>query len=102
MKKTISNVILNLNVKLANIGTVLTGDEHITNLSQGETELLKNNYLNKADFYKKRLQQFLLNFYDTFPELKECECNCCYTVKPNLKATADSNIWLGGFYSKKI
>ena len=98
--EVIANVILNLNVKLANIGTVTTNDEHITNLTQGETDLLEHNYANKADFYKKRLQQFLLNNYDAYSELEECMCNCCYAIKPNLKTTADSTLWLGGAQGK--
>lgn len=96
----LSNSVLNLNVKLANIGTVLTNDERIVNLTQGETDLLDSNYSHKADFYKKRLQSFLLNNYEAFPELEECACNCCYTIKPNLKTSADSTIWLGGNQGK--
>ena len=96
----LSNCVLTANVKMANIGTVLTNDEHIVNLSQKDVELLRNNYEDKSDFYCKRLQNFLLNNYDAYPELEECKCNCSYTIKPNLTSSESSGIWLGGIYRK--
>ena len=97
----LSHLILTANVKLANMGSVLTNDEHLVNLSQSEAELLRKNYEDKADFYCKRLQAFLCANYDAYPELEECECNCCYTIKPNLKSSTSCSVWLGGIYFKK-
>lgn len=96
----LSNSVLTANVKMANMGSVLTNDEHLVNLSQAEAELLRKNYEDKADFYCKRLQAFLCQNYDAYPELKECECGCCYTIKPNLKSAVSSQIWLGGILYK--
>lgn len=96
----LSNLILTANVKLANMGSVLTNDEHLVNLSQSESELLRKNYEDKANFYRRRLQNFLCANYDAFPELKECECGCCYTIKPDLKSSESSGIWLGGIRYK--
>lgn len=90
------------NVKLANIGTKLTEDERIISLSQGETDLLQHNFSHKADYYKKQLQNFILRNIDAFPEIDEC-CTCDkYINKPHLKETADTGVWLGGEYGKRI
>lgn len=89
------------NVKLANLGTTINKDEYMVNITQGEADILQKGFEDKADFYCKRMQQFLLNYYDAFPELSECECNCCYTIKPNLYSSSSSGIWLGGIMYKK-
>lgn len=89
------------NVKLANMGTKLTEDERIVSLSQGEADLLQNNFEDKADFYCKRLQQFILNNIDAYPEISECQCNCQYVIKPNLTSSESSGIYLGGIYYRK-
>lgn len=98
--EVLKNIIPNLNVKLANIGTVTTGDERIVNLTQAEADLLMNMFKNKADFYTKRLQQFLLNNKDAYPEIDECSCGC-YTIKPNLHSMERSSIYLGGEIGRK-
>lgn len=98
----LSNLILTANVKLANMGSVLTNDEHLVNLSQSEAELLRKNYEDKANFYRRRLQSYLCQNYDAFPELEQCECSCdCAIIKPDLKSSESSGIWLGGIYFKK-
>lgn len=93
--EVLKNIVPNLNVKMANIGSVVTGDERIVNLSQGESDLLTQMFKNKADFYTKRLQQFLLNNRAAYPEIDECSCGC-YTIKPNLHSMERANIFLGG------
>lgn len=95
---TLVDVIPQLNVKLSNMGSVLTNDEHIVNLSQGEADLLINKYQEKADFYCKRLQDWIKNNQEAFPELKSCPC----LVQPNLESHVNSvGLWLGGERSKK-
>lgn len=89
------------NVKISNIGTKLAEDERIISLSQGEADLLQHSFDDKADFYRKRLQNYLLSNYDLFPEL-ESSCSCEEDIKPNLKTSANPTVWLGGLYSKKI
>lgn len=95
----LSNTVLTLNAKIGNIGTVVTKDEYVVNLTQGEMDLLKTEFTNKADFYTKRMQQFLLNNKSAFPEIEQCECGC-YSVKPNLKSSSSCNVWLGGLMGK--
>ena len=88
------------NVKIANLGTKLTEDEKIVSLSEGEADLLQQSFENKANFYKRRMQDYLKNNYDSFPELAECVCNCKFTIKPNLDSAESVGLWLGGLYSK--
>lgn len=88
--KTLGNIVPISNVKMANIGTVLTNDEHIVNLTQGEADLIENHYVERADFYIGRLQDFLKEHKETYPEL---ECGC---KKNNLSSAASTGLFLGG------
>ena len=91
--KTLSNIIPILNAKLANIGSVLSNDEHVVNLTQGEADLLKTYYSERCDFYTKRLQDFVKNNQQAFPELT-CGCG---NMQPNLDSSENSvGLWLGG------
>ena len=97
--KTLSNIIPIINGKLANIGTVTTNDEHVVNLTQGESDLLKTYYSERCDFYTKRLQDFIKNNQSAFPEIV-CGCG---NMQPNLESSENSvGIWLGGSRGKII
>ena len=97
--KTLSNIIPILNGKMANMGTVLTGDEHIVNFSQGEADLLKTYYSERCDFYTKRLQDFIKNNASAFPEIA-CGCG---NMQPNLDSSENSvGLWLGGSRGKVV
>lgn len=91
-----SNIVPTLNVKLANIGTVLTQDEHIVNLSKTDVDNLKQNIQYKADFYCRRLQEYLLQNREIF-DLDDCMCG---NIKANLESAASTGVWLGGFRGK--
>lgn len=93
-----SNIVPTLNVKLANIGTVLTQDEHIVNLSKTDVDNLKQNIQYRADFYCRRLQEYLLQNRETF-DLDDCACSA---IKANLDSAASTGLWLGGYRSRII
>lgn len=96
--QTLTNIVPIINGKMANIGTVATNDEHIITLSQGELDLTQNYYRERADFYAKRLQDWVKNNREAFPEL-ECVCS----AKPNLERVNNSvGIFLGGTRGKKV
>lgn len=99
MYQTISDLVPIIGVKLTNLGVVISNDEHLTNLTQGDRELVQNFYKNKADFYAKRLQEFLLNNKEVYPALDECTCE---GMKANLYSSASSTLWLGGLRSKRL
>lgn len=94
MYQTISEIIPLLSVKIANFGVVLSNDEHLVNINAEEKELLRNHYENKADFYGRRLQEYLLENYSKFPELKEGDCN---RIKENLYSSSSTGLFLGGY-----
>ena len=95
--KVLSNSVFYANIKLANMGTVVTNDEHIVNLTQKDIDLIEHNFVNKCDFYARRLQEYLLNNSSSFPELDICACE---QIKANLKSAENCGIWLGGYQGK--
>ena len=97
--KTLSNIIPILNAKMANLGVVVTNDEHVVNLTQSESDLLKSYYSERCDFYTKRLQDFIKSNQSAFPEIS-CSCG---KMQPNLESSENSvGVWLGGSRGKKI
>ena len=97
--KTLSNIIPILNAKMANLGAVVTNDEHVVNLTQSESDLLKSYYSERCDFYTKRLQDFIKSNQSAFPEIS-CGCG---KMQPNLESSENSiGVWLGGSRGKKI
>ena len=57
--QTISDLVPIIGVKLTNLGVMVSNDEHLTNLSQSERELVQTYYAQRAEFYGKRLQEYL-------------------------------------------
>lgn len=90
--QTIVNAIPLANVKLSNYGTTLSDDQYLVNLSQGDAELIEKHFQNRADFYARRLQEYILNYCK---ELAVDECTC-EGIRANLKNAASTGIFLGG------
>lgn len=99
MYQTISDLVPIIGVKLTNLGVVISNDEHLTNLSQGDRELVQNFYKYKADFYCKRLQEYLLANREKYPELKDCDCD---VMRANLYSSASTGLFLGGVRGKRL
>ena len=95
--EVLSDVIDILDVKLVNLGTVRTRDEYVDNISDDERVRLKSNYKFKADWYCRRLQEYLLDNADAFPELDACACE---SIRANLQSAASTGIFLGGYRAK--
>lgn len=87
-----ANIIPTINVKLGNIGSVISNDEHISTLSQANIELVQRDFQLKADFYAQRMLNFILNHSSEF-NLGECACK---ELKAHLNSAASTTIWLGG------
>ena len=96
--QVIYNLIPIIGVKLANIGVVMSNDEHIQNITEDERSRVATYYEQKADWYAKRLQEFLKANKDLYPEL-DCGCECDGSIKPNLDSAASTGIFLGGYRS---
>ena len=99
MYQVITDLVPIIGVKLANIGVVISNDERVQNLTEGERNNIKQFYQYRADFYCRRLQEFLIENSELFAELDECQCS---QLKANLESAASTGLWLGGFRSKRI
>ena len=97
--EVLSDIVDVLDVKLVNMGTIRNRDEYVDNISDGERVRLKHNYEFKADWYCRRLQEYLLDNADAFPELDACACE---SIRANLQSAASTGIFLGGFRSRII
>ena len=97
--QVITDLIPIIGTKLANLGTVISNDEHVMSLSEGERNRLATYYSYRASFYEKRMQEFLLENREAYPELQECDCS---RLKANLHSSANIGLWLGGFRGRKI
>lgn len=96
MYQTISDLVPIIGVKLTNLGAVVSNDEHLTNLSQSERELVQTYYEQRAEFYGKRLQEFLKDNTKDYKELGECK-----DIHHTLNTVAETGLWLGGIRGKK-
>lgn len=89
--QTIVSLIPIIGTKLGNIGTVISNDEHVQNLSSSERENLEYRYRYLADHYKSELQKYLLANKDLYPELTS---TCLKNL--NLKSSNSLPLWTGG------
>ena len=96
--QTLVQLIPVINAKLVNFGTTQSNDEHLVNLSQGDVVVLTGHYQNMADFYCRRLQEYILNHCGDF-NLDEC---ACASIRANLNSAATSGVWLGGIRGRII
>lgn len=96
--QTIVQVIPVTNVKLSNYGTTLSDDQYLVNLSQGDAELIEKHYSIMADFYARRLQEFILNNCDKL-DVDVCTCE---GLRANLQTAATSGLFLDGYRGRVL
>ena len=94
--QTQANLVPIMNVKLANIGSVIANDEHIVTLSKTDIDNYMTNVQYRADWYARRMQQYLLDNRTEFG-LEDCDCN---RMKANLDSAASTGVFLGGLRGK--
>ena len=97
MYQTISDLVPIIGVKLTNLGVVVSNDEHLTNLSQSERELVQTYYEQRAEFYGKRLQEYLKDNCNDFNELQGN-----YDIHPTLDSIAETGLFLGGLRGRRL
>lgn len=96
--QVLSDIIIPITYKLSNFGVMRTDDEKDIVAEPSQVNLLKKYYQDKADFFKNRLQDWVITYYNDFPEL--------YSYKPlkdlypNLYSSSSCTIWLGGARGK--
>lgn len=94
----IARLCLLTSYKLSNYGVSITNDEHINAPSFKEIIDMQDTYINKADFYKKRLQEWILNNRENFTDyLSDCDCK---KIESNLYSAATCGLFLGGARGK--
>lgn len=91
--QAIANLCLTTNVKISNGGLQQTTDENLTTLTVSDTFIIRDHYQGKADFYAKRLQDYILNNRQNLPEISERKCN---QMNAELHSAATTSAWLGG------
>lgn len=96
--QTLANLIPEISTKIANMGLVISNDEYVQNVTQGERDLVMGQYQKYADAYCKMMQDFLKSNRDSFPELNCCDCS---GISPTLDSSADTGLWLGGTRGRK-
>lgn len=89
----LSNVCLLTSVKIDNAGLEQVSDEHMEPLNINESFQLQSFYQHKADYLCHRLQNYVLQNRNAFPELSECDCR---SIRSNLFSSATTGLWLGG------
>jgi hypothetical protein len=97
---TIVRLIPTVAYKIGNAGVLRTDDEKMINLSSNEVDKVRNEYQRIADTYKNRLQRFLLEHKNEFPELQGN--NTVENIQQNLYSSATNGLALGGARGKKI
>lgn len=96
--QTLANLIPEISTKITNMGLVVSNDEHVQNVTQGERDLVMGQYQKYADAYCKMMQDFLKSNRNSFPELDCCDCD---GITPTLDSSADTGLWLGGTRGRK-
>lgn len=80
-------------VKISNGGLQQTTDENLQVLDLQDTFTLQNHYQDKADFFRRRLQGYILDHKAELPEISQNKCNDMYA---ELHSAASTSLWLGG------
>lgn len=94
----VSRLVVISSIKIDNIGANITGDEKVQNVDFDEIFHLEQYYRNKADFYKKRVQDYLL---ENQTVLKELFKNNCFDIHANTYSAATNGLFLGGARGKR-
>jgi len=99
IERVVADVIPIVGSKIVNLGVMKSSDEHVQNIGAGEVDRLVQLHVIKADHYAKRMQHFLNENREAFPELNTCGCG---DIKPTLDSAADCSIYLGGVRGRRI
>lgn len=94
----LARLIVDCYAKISNSGVTTNKDETYETLSLSDVLRIKQEYKNKADYYTKQIQFYILNNYTLLPELDSV---IAFSLKAQLKSSASCNIFLGGTRGKR-
>lgn len=97
--QTVADICLLTAVKIGNAGLEQVSDEHLAPISISDSYSLQDYYQKKADYFASRLQSWIINNSEHYPELSK---NKCRQIRANLTSSASSGLWLGGLRGKKL
>lgn len=97
---TVANLTLPISIKFNNFGLTRTDDDRTYNISFDELGQIKEYYSKYADYYKYRLQLYLIENYFQFPELQQW--HSIDELQTNLYSASGCSIWLGGARGKSF
>lgn len=83
--------------KINNVGAARTEEEKTATVTFDEVFKLKDYYQDKADYFGYRMQKYLVENYNNFPELNDSTIS---NIKANINSAAGCAIWLGGVRNK--
>lgn len=85
--------------KIGNAGVLSTSDEKMNPLSSNDIDKVRNEYQHIADVYKSRLQKYLIEYHNEFPELDSN--STVDKIRQNLYSSASCGVVLGGARGRK-
>lgn len=97
--KAVSNLCVIVSFKIDNIGVNQTSDENVQVVGMKDVFKMSDYYLQRSDFYRKRIQDYLLKNRGDFHELESLSDN---QINPNLTTTASTGLFLGGHRGRII
>lgn len=84
--------------KINNVGAARTDEEKTSSVSFDEVFQLKDYYEDKADYFGYRMQKYLVDKYNNFPELND---STIANIHSNIRSAAGCSIFLGGERGKR-
>lgn len=91
--QSIAELIPSISFKINNVGAARTDEEKTSSVSFNEVFKLKDYYEDKANYFAHRMQKYLVDNYNKFPELNDTTMS---NIKANLYSAANCPIFLGG------
>ena len=91
--QSVAILCLTTNVKISNGGLQQTSDENLNVLDIKDGFTIQTHFQDRADFYARRLQEYILDNKSGLPEISEHKC---HQMNANLHSTATTNLFLGG------
>lgn len=92
----LSKIVIISTFKINNIGAYTTNDENAYNVGKDAFEL-QDYYQKKADWYARRIQEYIMDNINAFQELNK---STYFKINKNLYSSASSSIYLGGARGK--
>lgn len=75
LNAAISNIIVNVSLKIKNMGTVQTTDINLSNVNIKDIQWLKQQYDYNVDFYNNRCIEYIRKNKELYPEWPGCNCD---------------------------